>query len=193
MATSKSTKPIKRDDSEVSASTRLLRDIRDDPVYLKFKAVVIAVQTDTSPEKTRDEAMTLMRTRISRTLMGKRPSAEKLQDCSMQEMSFRSRLTELRAQLFVHNDILTRALAGTRSHIISSYAGPMRSIHSNEGERKAFLSKVLNKGLELQSEIESAAATIDMFITDIDKGGYNLRNSIDLLKILLGRPGQDSV
>src|SRR5579862_4886457 len=77
--------------------TEILSEIRKDPRYRKFKAILQRTQGQLDLDKDRTEALSLHASRTSRKLYGDRQySVKALIDASLRDLSFRSRMVEIR-------------------------------------------------------------------------------------------------
>lgn len=168
----------------------LLQDIKEDLVFKKYQAVVATVQGSLDPEKIKAEALFLHKTRPSRELFREKMSPVKTNDAILRDLSNRARLVELRVNLALQVDLLTTTLSSLKDHLLTAFGDEIKEVASNAELRSALMHKVTARGRTLKAEYETVLALLDKLIEDIDKAGFSLRNSMELIKVLTERPGQ---
>lgn len=163
------------------------QDIRDSRDYKKFRKIVQGVQAKLNVEKDRSEALSLYSGRTSRKLYGdKRYSPKAILDASMNDMSARSRLVELRVRTTNQIDVLHDACKAMRHSILTDYGDKIKKKFTTVGERTAFLDTMIADALEIQAEGAALIKMLDDLISDIDKSSYHLKGVIECLGLLQG-------
>ena len=167
-----------------SESNISLQTIREDPEYKKFKKIISIEEEKLHLEQDQTEVLSLHSSRISRTIYDKRQySPQILMDASTMDLSFRSRMVELRVKASLHISMMEAAINSIRKYIYTKYAKQNPSL-STEAARNSFIDTVLKNYI---ADIDRAKAFItlcDTLIKDIDQAGFNLRNMLDCLKLL---------
>lgn len=169
---------------------KVMDRIREDETYRKYRRVIRTIADDVDMDKLLDEAQGLFRTRKSRALYGKRPGATDLYEVQQQEMMVRTRLAEMSAQIHLKIGMVERANKTIKNHLIAEYGVALKEYSATAADRTAIIQSKLRGGISLLDRLETGVKVLDMLIKDLDQSGYGLRNSIDILKLLLGRPGQ---
>lgn len=172
-------------------TTALKTDIREDVKYKKFKHIVLTEEKKIDEAVHIEELTGLHTSRISRTLYGKKGqySAETLMEASLQDLSVRSRMVEIRVQLALHADIIETAIKSISKYIYVEYL-LNDPCYTTEGQRNNFISDFLARWNEDLRKYKSIIEMADTFIKDIDQAGFNLRNMMDCLKLLSETKGK---
>ncbi len=164
----------------------ILKDIRANPEYKKFKAIVLLVQEKLNIDRDRNEALSMHAGRTSRRLHGtKQYSPKSLIDASLNDLACRSRLVEVRVQCSIQIDLLHDAVKAMKHYISTEYNDEMKA-YKTVAQRTAFLDRVVAASLVIESEGKALIKLLDDLINDIDKASYHLRLMIDALKLLDG-------
>jgi hypothetical protein len=171
----------------------VLEQIKKDEVYQKYRRIVRGIRDDVDLDKMLEEAQGLFRTRKTRTLYGRRPSASELYEAQQQEMMVRSRIVEMSAQLHLKIGMVERANKTTKNHLIATYGPALKTLAGTATDRNSMVKRILKLGIELLDRLNKAVSVLDMLVTDIDKSGYGITNSVAILKLLLGKPGQTEI
>lgn len=162
----------------------LIADIRAEPEYRKFKAIVLKVREQLKVERDRKEALAMHAGRTSRRLHGtKQYSPKSLIDASMNDMACRSRLVEIRVQCSLQNDILSDAIKSVNKFITTEYYTDLAK-YKTVGQRNAVIDRVVTGALEVQGESTALINMLDELIKDIDKASYHLTHMLEALKLL---------
>jgi len=165
----------------------LKQDIRDSRDYKKFQKIVVGVQERLNIEKDRAEALSLHAGRTSRKLFGdRRYSPKHLLDASLNDMSSRSRLVELRVKTTNQIDVLHDACKAMRHSISSNFSEDVKARFKTVGERNAFFDTMIASALEIEAEGQAQIKLLDDLINDVDKASFHLRNVIGCLELLQG-------
>ncbi len=166
-------------------------DIQNTPFFKKFKRIVQEVYESVDLEKTRAEAMQLHSGRKARALYGNKIySPKSLIDASMVELSYRARIVEMRANLGIQVSILDKAVDAARKYIIADYSDDLNDQFKTEGQRKAFLDRVINKAIQIKADVDSTISMLDLIIKDIDQASFQLRTVLESMKLLDASKGK---
>lgn len=110
---------------------------------------------------------------------------DKLINANTHDQSSRSRLTEILIQC-VHVTLkLTNATDALKQHFLLEYSDQLRQFRTKE-ERIMVLNIALRKFRTYIDNVENLKALTELVISDIDKGGWSLRNSIQALQATHG-------
>lgn len=168
----------------------LIKQIREDGEYRKFKKILEGVRERLKIEKDRNEALSLHAGRTSRKLHGKQQySLKSLIDASLNDLAARSRLVEVRVQCSIQIDLLHDAAKAMKQHITTEFHEELKE-YKTVGQRTAVIERVIKASLETESEGHALIKMLDDLIGDIDKSSFQLRNMLEALKLLAEKPGQ---
>ena len=172
-------------------SQELVKAIRQDPNYRKFMRIVENVRGKVDLEANRKEALGLHASRVSRSLYGsKKYSPTALLDAAMQDLSFRSRMVELRVKLDAHIATLEEAVEAMRRHISTEYSEELRDF-STADQRKSFVNRVIKESNKFLVEGQALIGSLDFLIKDLDQSGHSMRHAVDCLKVLAANSGKN--
>lgn len=162
----------------------LLKGIRDDPEYAKFKVIFTRIRERVDLDKDLNEVLNLHAGRTSRKLYGeKQYSVKALLDASLKDMSYRSRMVEIRVRASVQISVLEESVVALRKYLSTEYADDLREF-GTVAERKSFVDRVLKSPLAYIEEANSLLDTIDILLKDLDQASFGLRNMLECLKLL---------
>ena len=162
----------------------LLKDIRSDESYKQFRIIFAKAQERLDLDRDLNEALSLHAGRTARKLYGdKQYSVKSLIDATLKDLSFRSRLVEIRVKASIQLSLLEEAVKSLRKYISTEYADDLKEFSTVE-QRRNFVDRVVKTPLAFISEGESLLATLDMFVRDIDQSSYHLKNMMECLKLL---------
>ncbi len=171
--------------------SNLRLEIQREPFFKKFKLIVQDIEDKLELEKSRAEAQQLHAGRTARSIYGKKIySPKSLMDAVMVELSYRARLTEIRANLGVQVSLLNKAIDAARKYIISDYNDDLNDSFKTEAQRKAFLDRVVNKALLIKADIDLTIEMLDFLIKDIDQASFHLRTVLETMKLLDSSKGK---
>lgn len=172
------------------ASSDLLVIIREDEEYQKFRKVIRLELERLKLEQDQKEVLSLHASRLSRGIYDKRQySAQMLIDASMMDLSFRSRIVEIRVKASLHISIMEAAIGSIRKYLYSKYVQSSSSF-STENSRQSYIDTILKSYIK---EVEKAKAFLqlcDTLVKDIDQATFNLRNMLECLKLLSETKGK---
>jgi hypothetical protein len=161
--------------------------LEQDSTFQKHSKLLEDLQAETSLVKIRKEAEFLHLNRPSRSLYSKEVGPNRLRKAILQDLSNRARMTELKTSLFMKRELLETSMKATRNHINSRYRSSISKFAGTQADKAKLMDKILEDGVLYLSKLTSTIEVIDMFIKDIDQAGYALKNTTDLLKMVLDR------
>lgn len=164
-----------------------------DSEFKRYRHIVGTIKQSLILDAILDEAKFLHASRKARTLHAKKMSPDALRDAILQELSNRSRLVELRSLLSRQYELLGVANETIKKHLRVRYSEDLSERARTAAERTLIVDKVLAVPVRLKSEIAGVIEVIDSYIKDIDSASYALRNSVDLLKMILDRRGVENI
>lgn len=168
----------------------LLDSIRNDDEYKKFKRIIKLELDRLNIEQDQKEVLSLHSSRLSRSIYDKRQySAQVLIDASMMDLSFRSRIVEIRVKASLHVSIMQAAISSIKKYIYSKYVQNSAQF-STEASRQAYIDTVLKNYVKAVDAVESFLQLCDTIVKDIDQAGFNLRNMLECLKLLSETKGK---
>lgn len=164
--------------------------IRADAAFKKFKTAWERISSGIDAEGAVEECKLLHVARKSAKLKDSKGqfSPQTLLDASAIDLSNRSRMVYVAADLQWRISKLDSAMDAVQNHITANYADkiPARTID----ERKRFINNVLKNYVSEFDAAKAALTFIESLIKDIDQTGYGLRNMIDCLKLLSETKGK---
>ncbi len=166
--------------------------LQKDSEYAKFRQIVQTVRSF-DLDKSLAEADRLHATRKTRLLHAHKLSPQKLQEAQLVELSHRSRLVELRSILSRQYELLGTAIETMKKHIRVKYSQDLQDHARTASERSLVVDRLLSSPLKLKSQLSGAMEIFDAYIRDIDSASYALRNSVELLKMILDRRGVEEI
>lgn len=166
----------------------LLKSIRKDPTYRKFKDIVQTAQERLDIERDRRECFTIHSSRLSRTLYGKKAyNPSSLQEVEAKESEARSRLVEIRMKAAYQLEHVEKAMRAIEDHVVTEYNSEMKGF-STADQRRSLIRRVQKVAQDLMTDGKSLLDLCDRFVDDIDRCGYKVTNLTNLaVKILAGR------
>ena len=167
-----------------------LAEIKSDPVVKRALALKESADAAINLERIVTEADMLHSERASRKLYKISLEPTKLANASLQDMSNRARLSELKARVYVQRTAVQHAFEHCSAHISTQHRDTMKEYASNAGDRKMFLNRVLNKLVESISNMDSTLELLEIYIKDIDQSAWAIRNATDMLKLLMDNRGK---
>jgi hypothetical protein len=171
----------------------LVKTVKADANYAKFKKIVEGIRKRVDIAAATAEVLSLHAGRTSRSLTGdQRYNPMALIDASMKDLSYRSRMVEVRVKHDLQLSVLRESIAAMRRHISTEYNDELKDFSTAE-QRRAFGDRVVKNAGEFLAEGEALVDMIDMLIKDIDQGGYQFKNTIECLKMLAESKGSKVV
>lgn len=168
----------------------LIADIRDTHEYKTFKKIVSKCEAAINLEQDRSEALALHSGRSSRTLHGRKAyQARALVDASLNDLSCRARLVEIRVRWSMQIDVLDAAVKAIKHFIDTEYNTRMKKAFTTVGDRKAFVERVIKAALTVQSEGAAFLKVLDTLIGDCDKASFHLRTMQEGLTLMMSPKG----
>lgn len=163
----------------------LLRSIQEDPKFKKFREIVKNVRTKLRVEADRQEAMSLLANRSSRTLHSDRKqfSPKAVAEATANDMGARTRLVELRVKSKVQVDILEDACKAIKSHVITEYSEEMAG-YSNAEQRNALIERIQGTARTLIVEGTAMINLFDDIIKDIDASSFGISRLSEMIQVL---------
>lgn len=175
-------------------SADLVKEIRAGQAYKTFKSVFEAVAKRVDTEAATREVISLHLGRTSRTLSTKkeRYSPQVLIDASLNDLSARARMVELRVRADLNLSTLREAISAFSKHVQTEYADELKEYRTAE-QRKALVDRCIKQAREFLASGEAFIETVDTLVKDIDQGGHSLRHVIECLKLLEGSKGSRTI
>jgi len=168
----------------------LLRTIRADSRYKKFKRIVETTSERLKIENDRNEALALHLARTSGTLYGKKQySARSLLEAEANDMAARSRWVHIRVQASIHLNLLDEACDAIKRHIFTQYYDELRGF-SNEQQRKALVERVQGVAMDLITDGKSLLDMLDQLIKDADQSSFSMGRMVNVLEMLQNSKGK---
>lgn len=174
-------------------SSELVKEVRSGDTYAQFKKIINTAKTKIDLDGGMKEALGLHAGRLSRGIRGKdRYSPMVIIDASLMDLSYRSRLVEIRVKNDVQLATVREAIEAMRRHISTEYSDELREF-STASLRNAFVDRVVKNANEFLAEGEAFLNTLDALIKDIDQAGFHINKVVECLKLLDGKKGVGSI
>lgn len=155
-------------------------EIKEDILYLRYKRILKNVNPVEIDSLTK-EVMNLHAARESRSLESKNVGATSLQEASIQNQSYRSRITEIWAQERRLYGGLKIAIDKIQNHILMSHFEyiPRRSKTDKMNYIRA---RFFSKGMQRLQILEESMLVCENIIADIDKAAWAMNFQLECLK-----------
>lgn len=170
----------------------ILASLKADPQFKKFRGIVTTLRENIDVDKAMAECLSLHASRISRTLYAKPKGPKILLDASLMDMSFRSRMAEIRVQLAKNTAILEEAIKSIKRYVNTEFFDELNA-YSNVEQKRNMVDRVVASALDLQADCLAALEHIDGLIKDIDQAGFHLRNAVEIFKLMDGSKGSKNI
>ena len=167
----------------MSVLLQLKNLLTDDEVYRKYSDITRVMEKRVDVNQILTEAKLLHAQRSARSLVGTRPTNEKLYEAVAKDLAVRGRLVELRMTLNVEIDNLSTTLATVTAHTMLK-CDDVLSAYKTVDARKTAMRKVTRRGSELLEKLKSADDQLSTIVKDIDQASFSLSHMVTLFKIL---------
>lgn len=173
---------------------RIRSKIKADPRFKKIRSIVKTNQMFRfSVQDYRSEAANMFRLRRFRDLDTDSVSFIKdLNKAYSQDLSYRSRMTEMYVACNSARGLLNRLLTAFYDYAIIEYYADLKSVGTAE-ERKRFLSSILRTQQDLISEYDLMCEELDFYMKDIDKCGFGATSMANTQVMLSKNGGRESI
>ena len=171
----------------MSSIKELRNEIKDDETVVRFLRIYETAQTSVSIPTVQREVATLHASRKSRSLTTAKITPAKLQDAILVDMYTRSRLIEIKVLVHRTSELISSALSAVKKHVLVNFSEEVRDLASTKGERDQVVDRLFQGAVKLREEMSSLSDEIDMIIKDIDQASFSLRNTTELLRMVLDR------
>lgn len=158
--------------------------VRKDKQYITFKALVVKIQQSVDLDAIIQECKVLHNSRISTKIKDNKGQfkPEMLIDANAIDLANRSRMAFLASDLQLKLSKLESAIEAFENYVVNEYstAFQLRTVDM----RKRFAESCMKNQLKYYKQGKATLEFINALIKDIDQAGFNLRNMVDLIKIL---------
>lgn len=158
--------------------------VHKDKQYATFKAIVAKVQQSVDLDAIVQECTVLHNSRISTKIKDNKGQfrPELLIDANAIDLSNRSRMTYLASDLQLKLSKLDSAIEAFENYVITNYSQAFQL--NSVDARKRFARSCMKNQVKYYTQGKATLDFVNALIKDIDQTGFNLRNMVDLLKIL---------
>ena len=158
--------------------------VHKDKQYATFKAIVAKVQQSVDLDAIVQECTVLHNSRISTKIKDNKGQfrPELLIDANAIDLSNRSRMTYLASDLQLKLSKLDSAIEAFENYVITNYSQAFQL--NSVDARKRFACSCMKNQVKYYTQGRATLDFVNALIKDIDQTGFNLRNMVDLLKIL---------
>lgn len=168
--------------------TRSLKPIiikmQADPKYKRLKESFNSLSVYQIPiEELTTEIQTLHKMREIRRLNTQDPEfVDQLVKANTNDQSIRGRLTEILMTCTRATSTLSTAVDALKQHLLMTHSEALRSYRTKE-ERSYIASMALVSFVRYIDKVATLKECAQLVISDIDKGNWSIRTSIDALKL----------
>ena len=167
----------------------IFKEVRASSSFKTYQKILQTAQGSIELDALRSEALGLHTSRTSRQLYGaKQYSGRSVMEALLKDLSFRARLVEIRVKVSISISNLEEAIKAMRRYVSTEYADDLREFSTSD-QRKSFVDRILKSGLEYLGEGQTLIDMLDMLIKDIDQASFQLRNAVEILKLLSDAKG----
>ncbi len=170
--------------------SNLAQLIKNDKAYKQLRETTETITASVDHDKILREVKTLHNDRPSRNLYKIAMEPSKLFIASAQDMSHRSRMSELKVTLFQRMKSLEKIIEETEVHIGSKFQEEIRAKAKTAHERKTLIAKFLQTPLGALKDLSYSIEVIDIYIKDIDQASYSLQRCVEVVKMTVERKAQ---
>lgn len=162
----------------------LLKEIRRDQKYKRLRLSFDEAPMYQLPlDKLIEEVETAHKLRSIRRLNSQDPGfVDAVVVANTLDQGTRSRLTEILMSCARAISTLDRAVEALKQYLLITYSNELKSFRTKE-ERSMVINMALAPFIRYVERVETLKNIVDLVIVDIDKGGWSLRTSIEVLKI----------
>ena len=167
-----------------------LSEIRKDPIIRRALQIKEAADAAINLERFIAEADMLHSRRASRNLYKIALEPTKLALASLEDLSNRARLSEIKTRIYVQRNAILRAHKHCVSYVGTKYRDTVKEFASNAGDRKLFMDRVLNKLVSSVAEMDDALEILEIYIKDIDQSAWSITRATEMIKLLMDARGK---
>lgn len=168
----------------------VITKVQEGSEYKRYSSVISSVKAAINLSSISKEASYLHSKRETTKLYKLKLDPMTVAKANLLDLSNRARLTELRADLHKQYEIVETANARLKQGIRAQWETRLKKLASTAVQRNAIIERLCTDGVDLQAQIEATSKLLDSFIKDIDQAGFSIRNTVDLLKMLVERRDQ---
>jgi hypothetical protein len=173
---------------------RIRSKIKADPRFKKIRSIVKTNRVfNFSVVDYQEEAARMFKMRRFRDL--DTDSATFIRDLNKaysQDLSYRSRMTEMYVACNSARGYLNRLLSAFYDYAIMEYYSDLKSVGTAE-ERKRFLSSILRTQQDLIQSYDMVCEELDFYMKDIDKCGFGATSMANTQVMLSKNGGRESL
>ncbi len=173
-------------DRQLTSSVK--RIIKGDARYKKFKeAFESSGYYALDVIELEKEILFLHETRVIRKMRDFRGSpnyVDNVIEAVMMDQSIRSRLTEILVACITVESRLKDGLKKLTDYISVEYSTELSKWRTKD-ERKTFVETILRNPYSYREKVEVLRMKIEIIVTDIDKAGFALKNTIQALELVV--------
>lgn len=132
----------------------------------------------------KDELSLMHKQRTLGTLKAGSPNfVKKLHNSIINDHAFRSRATEILTECAKVRSSLSKMLEAFENYVTHEYSNDLKSLRTKD-ERKTFIRVALEAFYTYLTDAEEMVEICRLYIDNIDKGGYAVRELVESLKII---------
>jgi hypothetical protein len=165
----------------------LRNSLKTDDSVRKFLRIFESSLSALSVPSVQQELASLHAARKSRSLSSASVTAAKLQDAILVDSYTRSRMVELKVLVHRNSELISSALSAVKKHVLVSFADEVSAVARTKYERDHAIDRVFQNAVHHKAELASLSEEIDLLLRDIDQTSFALRNTAELLKVILDR------
>jgi hypothetical protein len=162
----------------------LREEIISSKTYKKFKRIVENIRDQFDPGAIDSEIKTLHAGRLVRNLTASKINAQKMIEAVSREVSYRSRIVEIRISLVDQRINLKRSLSVIKNYLLSEFV--VEGLRT-KSDRQAYFSRYLGVAEFLLAEIDRLISNCDYIVKDIDQAGFGTKLIAESLEMIYVR------
>ena len=172
----------------VGAEQKVLKDKR----VKKFRDHVRKLRQNDKSEDYKEEMRSMHVTRRERRATAAKliENAQRdLIDMLMRNQSIRSRVLEMKMEIFNVSALIEDHLAALTQHILITYQAEVAQVvgSKTKGDREGFVKALLAREVSYMKKLQVVIKIADMLIDDLDQAGWAVQRTTAVLTLTAGR------
>jgi len=153
--------------------------------YKRYKRILQGIKDQFDPEALREEMRGLFQARLTRDIRPKKVDPKVLLDANAVDVSYRSKLVDMRVNLAEYRKTITDASSAVRKWILSEYTD-IAGVKTSE-QRKNYVDRFFRGSNRLTADIDNLMEQLEWYIKDIDSAGFRMKDMKDLVEMIYTR------
>jgi hypothetical protein len=162
----------------------------EDDVWARYQRILTRTQETTRAVELVKEIERLHGSRSSRFLSTKSGGATafNLIDANLQDISYRSRIVEIKITISKQHRLLEQVLGAVHGHLLSNYNEEIVDLVGKlKASQGTFVDSMIRDGWDALSKLEKVREIAEYVVEDIDKTAWAMTNLVKLVTLLAQR------